>query len=109
VSTKRVLTKLDFSKLIARRGWGSFLHRLAICVSLSISKEKTSKLTSLTIILPRAIEMQIIAAILLENFEFSLPPPDEMTRIYRRAMGLMIPMVKGNRGAWMGLVIKSID
>jgi len=55
------------------------------------------------------IEIQIIAAILLENFEFSLPPPSEMTRIYRRARGMMIPMVKGNRGTWMGLFIKSID
>jgi hypothetical protein len=66
-------------------------------------------LTPLTKNLPRVIEMQIIAVALLENFEFSLPPQNEKTRIYRRARGLMIPMVKGNPGAWMGLVIKSID
>jgi hypothetical protein len=98
-----------FSKLIVRRGWGPFLYRLAICVSLSTSKEKTFKLTSLTVILPRVIEMQTIAVALLENFEFSLPPQNEKTRIYRKPSRLMAPMVEGNPGAWMGLVIKSVE
>jgi hypothetical protein len=66
-------------------------------------------LTSLTIILPRVIEMQIFAVALLENFEFSLPPQNEKTRIYRKPSSLMTPMAKGSPGGWMGLVIKSVD
>ena len=53
--------------------------------------------------------MQVIAVALLENFEFSLPPQNEKTRIYRKPSGLMIPMAEGELGAWMGLVIKSVD
>jgi len=55
------------------------------------------------------IEMQIFAVALLENFEFSLPPKNEKTRIYRKPSGLMTPMAKGSPGGWMGLVIKSVD
>jgi hypothetical protein len=71
------------------------------------SKEQPFKSTSL--ILPRVIEMQIIAVALLENFEFSLPPQNEKTRIYRKPSRLMASMVEGNPGAWMGLVIKSVE
>jgi hypothetical protein len=67
------------------------------------------KLTPLTIIFPRVIEMQIIAVALLENFEFSLPPQNEKTRIYRKPSRPMTPMIEGNPGAWMGLVIKSVE
>ncbi|KAH9989062.1 cytochrome P450 [Russula compacta] len=55
------------------------------------------------------LEMQVIATTLLENFEISLPPQNEKTRIYRKPSGLMSPMIEGVRGAWMGLVIKSVD
>ncbi|KAI0253566.1 cytochrome P450 [Lactifluus subvellereus] len=55
------------------------------------------------------LEMQLIAVTLLENFEFSLPPQTEKTRIYRKPAGLMLPMTEGERGAWMGLVVKSVD
>ncbi|KAI0284851.1 cytochrome P450 [Russula brevipes] len=55
------------------------------------------------------IEMQIFAVVLLENFEFSLPPQNENTRIYRKPSGLMTPMAKRSPGGWMGLVIKSVD
>jgi len=55
------------------------------------------------------IEMQIIAVALLENFEFSLPPQNEKTRIYRKPSRMMVPMVEGDPGAWMGLVIKSVE
>lgn len=57
----------------------------------------------------RILEMQTIIVTLLENFEFSLPPQTEKTRIYRRPIGLMAPMVEGGRGAWMGLVVKSLE
>jgi len=55
------------------------------------------------------IEMQIILVTLLEKFEFSLPPQNEKTRIYRKPSSLMSPMAKGSPGGWMGLVIKSVD
>ncbi|KAH8977852.1 cytochrome P450 [Lactarius akahatsu] len=56
------------------------------------------------------LEMQTIIVTLLENFEFSLPPQTEKTRIYRKlAGGLMAPVVKGGKGAWMGLVVKSLE
>ncbi|KAH9032518.1 cytochrome P450 [Lactarius hengduanensis] len=56
------------------------------------------------------LEMQTIIVTLLENFEFSLPPQTEKTRIYRKlAGGLMTPVVKGGEGAWMGLVVKSLE
>ncbi|KAI0284849.1 cytochrome P450 [Russula brevipes] len=55
------------------------------------------------------LEMQVVAIALLENFEFSLPPQNEKTRIYRKPSGLMMPMAEGELGAWMGLVIKSVD
>ncbi len=62
-----------------------------------------------TSVLYRILEMQTIIVTLLENFEFSLPPQTEKTRIYRRPIGLMAPMVEGGRGAWMGLVVKSLE
>ncbi|KAH9018097.1 cytochrome P450 [Lactarius pseudohatsudake] len=56
------------------------------------------------------LEMQTIIVTLLENFEFSLPPQTEKTRIYRKLTGgLMAPVVKGGKGAWMGLVVKSLE
>jgi hypothetical protein len=53
--------------------------------------------------------MQVIAAALIENFEFSLPPQNEKTRIYRKPSGLMMPMAEAGQGAWMGLIVKPID
>ena len=57
----------------------------------------------------RILEMQVIATALIENFEFSLPPQNEKTRIYRKPSGLMIPMAEAGLGAWMGLIVKPID
>ena len=57
----------------------------------------------------RVLELQIIILALLENFEFSLPPQNEKTKIYRKPSHFMLPMAKGEKGAWMGLVIKSLD
>jgi hypothetical protein len=53
--------------------------------------------------------MQVIATTLIENFEFSLPPQNEKNRIYRKPTGLMMPMAEAGLGAWMGLVVKSVD
>jgi len=55
------------------------------------------------------LEMQVIAIALIENFEFSLPPQNEKTRIYRKPSGLMFPMAEAGQGAWMGLIVKPID
>ena len=52
--------------------------------------------------------MQVLVATLLENFEFSVPPQDEKTRIYRKPSGLMVPMVENQTGSWMGLRIKAL-
>jgi cytochrome P450 len=55
------------------------------------------------------LEMQVIIVTLLENFEISLPPQNEKTRICRRQMGVMAPSAEGKRGAWLGLVVKSLE
>ena len=57
----------------------------------------------------RILEMQVIATALIENFEFSLPPQNEKTRIYRKPGGITIPMAEGGHGLWMGLIVKPID
>ncbi|KAI0030594.1 cytochrome P450 [Vararia minispora EC-137] len=54
------------------------------------------------------IEMQAIAAKLVENFEFALPPQTEKTKIKRKPAGLMAPMADGYRGIWMGLRVKAL-
>ncbi|KAI0308933.1 cytochrome P450, partial [Amylostereum chailletii] len=46
------------------------------------------------------IEMQAIAATLIENFEFALPPDHEKTKIKRMPTGLMAPMIDGYSGVW---------
>jgi hypothetical protein len=53
--------------------------------------------------------MQITIVTLLENFEFSLPTQTEKTRIYRKPVGLMVPMVEGRQGSWMGLGVRSLE
>jgi len=55
------------------------------------------------------LEMQAIATTLIENFEFSLPPQNEKTRIYRKPSGLMVPMAAPELGVWMGLIVKPVD
>ena len=54
-------------------------------------------------------EMQAIAATLLENFEFSLPPQTPETRITRKPLVLMVPMVEGREYPWMGLKVRCLD
>ncbi|KAH9035922.1 cytochrome P450 [Lactarius pseudohatsudake] len=50
------------------------------------------------------LEMQTIIVTLLENFEFSLPPQTEKTRIYRKPVsGLMTPMVEVQMGSELDL------
>ncbi|KAH8995444.1 cytochrome P450 [Lactarius akahatsu] len=55
------------------------------------------------------LEMQIIILALLDNFEFSLPPQNEKTKIYRRPSHVMLPMREGKEGTWMGLHIKPLN
>lgn len=53
--------------------------------------------------------MQIIILALLENFEFSLPPQNEKTKIRHRPCQIMLPQADGEKGVWMGLRIKSVN
>jgi hypothetical protein len=53
--------------------------------------------------------MQIIILALLENFEFSLPPQNEKTKIRHRPCQIMLPQAEGGKGVWMGLLIKSVN
>lgn len=55
--------------------------------------------------------MLVVIVTLLKHFEFSLPADGEKPRpqVYRRPSVMMMPMVEGQMGAWMGLVIKPID
>ena len=55
------------------------------------------------------IEMQAIAATLLENFEFSLPSQTTKTFITRKPLVLMVPMVEGIQYPWMGLKVRCVD
>ncbi|KAI0319080.1 cytochrome P450 [Amylostereum chailletii] len=55
------------------------------------------------------IEMQAIAATLIENFEFALPPDYEKNKIKRMPTGVMAPMVDGNPNIWMGLKVKVLQ
>jgi len=55
------------------------------------------------------LQMQITIVTLLENFEVSLPPQNERTKIYRKPSHVMMPMAQGHRGAWMGLLVKSVN
>ncbi|KAI9446037.1 cytochrome P450 [Lactarius indigo] len=55
------------------------------------------------------LEMQTIILALVENFEFSLPPQNEKTKVYRRPSHVMLPMREGQNGTWMGLHIKPLN
>ncbi|KAF8267874.1 cytochrome P450 [Lactarius quietus] len=55
------------------------------------------------------LEIQIIIVALLENFEFSLPPQNEKTKICRRPCQIMLPQAGGEKGVWMGLHIKWVN
>ena len=88
-------------------GRPDLLHWMAIRVSLLIDIFFRRCLLT-TSVLDRILEMQVIIVTLLENFEFSLPPK---TRVYRKpqAVGLMAPSVEGRLGAWLDLVVKSLE
>jgi hypothetical protein len=89
-------------------GGPKIMHWMAICVShVCRHYLRTNVLT--TGALDRILEMQVIIVTLLENFEFSLPPQTEKTRIYRKPNALMVPSVEGRQGAWLGLVVKSLE
>ena len=52
--------------------------------------------------------MQAIAATLIENFIFALPPDYNEKRVKRVPSGVMAPMIDGYPGVWMGLKVKAI-
>ena len=88
----------------------SRLHRLAIFVSprgrkpyLMSHVDRTDETTVFSV-----LELIVLATTLLENFEFSLPPQTEKTRIYRKPSFIMYPMVEDQPGSWMGLVVKAL-
>ncbi|VDB83332.1 unnamed protein product [Peniophora sp. CBMAI 1063] len=54
------------------------------------------------------IEMQAIAATLIEKFDFALPPQTKENKIRRMPAVLMAPMAEGHQGVWMGLKVKSV-
>jgi hypothetical protein len=84
----------------------SRMHRLAFCVSLI--HQTPSREAGLTDGAPSVIEMQAISAMLMENFEFALPPQTEETTIRRKPAGVMAPMADGYPGIWMGLRVKAV-
>ncbi|TFY83783.1 hypothetical protein EWM64_g229 [Hericium alpestre] len=51
------------------------------------------------------IELQAIVSTLLENFEFSMPEGDKQKTIMRKPSGIMLPLVEGYHGSWMGLQV----
>jgi len=60
------------------------------------------------------LEMLVIVVTLVKNFELSLPSAesasaDAQLRICRKPSVIMMPMVEGKLGAWMGLVVKPLD
>ena len=85
--------------------WYPCLHRLAICVSALCSVLLLLQVDTVC----RVLEMQIIILTLLENFEFSLPPQNEKTKIRHRPCQIMLPQADGEKGVWMGLHIKSVN
>ena len=84
------------------------MHWVAIRVS-SFCRHCLQTISLTLAPLHRVLEMQIIIISLVENFELSLPPQTEKTRIYRKPIALMLPMAEGRRGSWMGLAVKSLE
>ncbi|KZV64469.1 cytochrome P450 [Peniophora sp. CONT] len=52
------------------------------------------------------LEMQAIAATLVEKFEFALPPQVKENAVKRMPTLLMVPMAEGHPGIWMGLKVR---
>jgi len=82
----------------------SWLPWLALCVCRCLYLRMPSLISAFSI-----IEMQVLAATLLENFEFSLPPQTPETHITRKPLVLMVPMVEGSQYPWMGLKVRCLD
>ena len=54
--------------------------------------------------------MQAIAATLIDEFEFFLPPQTKEIEVKRMPTLLMVPMApKGQPGIWMGLKVKAAE
>ena len=82
----------------------SWLFGLAIRVCFLLLMDATTLISVFSI-----IEILAIAATLLENFEFSLPPQTPETHITRKPLVLMVPMVESHIYPWMGLKVKCLD
>ncbi|THH11303.1 hypothetical protein EW146_g8088 [Bondarzewia mesenterica] len=54
------------------------------------------------------VEMQAILVALLENFEFSLPKDSDKKKIQKKPTAIMVPLVEGYHGSWMGLNVKTV-
>jgi len=52
--------------------------------------------------------MQCCVTALLENFEFSLPPDADKTKLYRKPAAVMVPMIDDHSSTWMGLKVTSV-
>ncbi|KAF8269204.1 cytochrome P450 [Lactarius quietus] len=60
----------------------------------------------------RVLEMLVIVATLVKHFEFSLPSESEgekTPQIYHKPTIMMMPMVEGHVGPWIGLVVKPLN
>ncbi|KAH9958826.1 cytochrome P450 [Russula dissimulans] len=60
------------------------------------------------------LEMLVIVTTMVKHFKLSLPPAesaraDKQLRICRKPSVIMMPMVEGKLGVWMGLIIKPLD
>ncbi|KZV76320.1 cytochrome P450 [Peniophora sp. CONT] len=52
------------------------------------------------------IELQAIAATLIESFEFALPPQTKDNIIQRKPSGIMAPATEAHPNGWLGLKVK---
>lgn len=84
------------------------MHRLAIRVS-AFCRHFLHTVFLKCWVLHRVLEMQILIVTLIEKFVISLPPQTDKTRIRRKRIGMMAPVVEGQQGVWMGLGIKPLE
>jgi len=92
------------------------VHRLAIRVSKSdhwhLGIRSNSTDCSPHFLSDSVLEMLVIVATLLKHFEFSLPAEseaEETPKICRKPTVIMMPMMEGHVGAWMGLIVKPLN
>jgi hypothetical protein len=82
------------------------MHGMAIRVSAASYAQRYKLMVDTAC---RVLEMQIIILALLENFELTPPPQTEKTKVHRRPTQIMLPMADGQKGVWMGLLVKPVN